>query len=78
MNKEIQLPYKIILRNLLKKSHLGKVKTKDMRVTLFTCHRMGKENINNLYEEMKSLGYIKYNGSINSGFTILIGSKDLS
>ena len=60
LNQEcIPIPYKVILKRLWKNSDYdGRVGTRNARIILVKIFRMEKENVHNLIEEMKDLGYV--------------------
>lgn len=73
---KILLPYKIILKRLWGVSVFGKLKIRCAREIVTRNLRLGSENWNDIYMEMKSLGYITFYGR-RQGIQINIPLKDL-
>ncbi len=72
MNKNIQLPYRIIMAKVLEESFEQRISVKDMRRILNYKFRMGYKNLNKILIEMQRLGIIEYvdprNIKISKGF----------
>lgn len=60
MNKNIQLPYLIIMAKVSEESFEQIISVKDMRRILNYKFRMGKQNLNKVLIEMQELGIIEY------------------
>lgn len=73
----IPLPYKIILKYLWYKSEMGRIKIKEVRTALSWYFRMGKENWNDIFNEMKRDGYIICRKGSGPSIEIVPQLKDL-
>jgi len=60
MNKNIQLPYLIIMAKVSEESFERIIAVKDMRRILNYKFRMGYQNLNRILIEMQRLGIIEY------------------
>ena len=60
MNKNIQLPYLIIMAKVSEESFEQIIAVKDMRRILNYKFRMGYQNLNRILIEMQRLGIIEY------------------
>jgi len=59
VEKEIPIPYKVILKRLWRCSDFGKVGTRKARIILVQIFRMERENVFDIIEEMNRHGFIE-------------------
>lgn len=77
MAKEtIPLLYQIILKKFWSDSIMGQLLISNARYICSWYFRLGKENWNHIYEDLKARGYIESHGR-KGGIKILIQMKDL-
>ncbi|KKL63779.1 hypothetical protein LCGC14_2171680 [marine sediment metagenome] len=73
--REIPLPYKIILKRFWQDSEFGKIGVHVARLILSHIFRMGKENVFFMIREMKEAGFIEC--ASKRFYIIKIDLKDL-
>ena len=59
-NKNIQLPYQIIMAKVSEESFEQIISVKQMRRILNYKFRMGRQNLNKIFVELQFLGIIEY------------------
>lgn len=74
--KTIPLLYKIILKKFWSDSIMGDIKFSNARRICSWYFRLGKENWNNLYFDLKDRGYIESHGR-KGGIRIIVSLNEL-